>query len=277
MARSIHTTYHEYCNEWKRYSYANQEYKKSMLKKLGKELMKKSIIKKQVRQYRKYKNIDLSFTQICDFPIRILEQGEYIHYPATILDIKEIISQLPKSICYGLSSVELTLGLRRKNNDLDEEVKKDPYTGRYGYEMGPGIFEGKVLGVYNIKKASIKLFAYVYSEEIINKEICELYLKICMLSTLVHEIAHHFDENSRVGRGRWLADEKDKVEGYAEEIESQWTKEYVYRYIKNAYPREFERFMSFLNTNASKVKSNNENVSILEIIKAGSCFEKNSV
>lgn len=76
-----------------------------------------------------------------------------------------------------------------------------------------------MLGVYSSRIPTIRLFAYVYSEIIPNKEVWELYLKMEMLSTLIHEIAHHFDQISRVDRGRWLAREKDKVEGYAEEIE----------------------------------------------------------
>ena len=39
--------------------------------------------------------------------------------------------------------------------------------------------------------ATIRLYAYVYDAALPNREMLEVYLRLRMLSTLLHEIAHH--------------------------------------------------------------------------------------
>lgn len=49
------------------------------------------------------------------------------------------------------------------------------------------------------------------------------YFKLQILSTFVHEVAHHFDHTRRVARGRWLAQEKEKIEHFALHRQYEWT------------------------------------------------------
>jgi tetratricopeptide (TPR) repeat protein len=68
------------------------------------------------------------------------------------------------------------------------------------------------------------------------------YLRMYMLMTLVHEVAHHYDFSSRTARGRWLADAQDKVEIYAERVQHDWFSEHVVPCLKRDYPDQWQAF-----------------------------------
>jgi tetratricopeptide (TPR) repeat protein len=95
-----------------------------------------------------------------------------------------------------------------------------------------------VLGVYHGDTARIRLFAYVYDGRMPDRPIKELYLRLHMLATLMHELAHHYDYMARIARGRWRADSSTKKEIYAEKIEHGWVQRYVVPYLEAAYPEE---------------------------------------
>ena len=56
-----------------------------------------------------------------------------------------------------------------------------------------------------------------------------------MLSAFVHEVAHHDDQMRRIGRGRWLADNTDKNEHYAQRGQRSWTRTCVVPYLRETY------------------------------------------
>ncbi|MCU0914329.1 MAG: hypothetical protein MUC88_07195 [Planctomycetes bacterium] len=68
------------------------------------------------------------------------------------------------------------------------------------------------------------------------------YLRLCMLMTLVHEVAHHYDFSARIARGRWLADVRDKVEIYAERVQHGWFTKYVVPCLTRDYPDHWQAF-----------------------------------
>ena len=43
--------------------------------------------------------------------IKILERGDFIHYPASEKDIREILKALPAGNLNGISSVEMSVGI----------------------------------------------------------------------------------------------------------------------------------------------------------------------
>jgi len=64
----------------------------------------------------------------------------------------------------------------------------------------------------------------------------ELFLRLLMLKTFVHELAHHEDHMRRVARGRWRADNTGKTELYAEAMAAQWVEQCVVPYLQETYP-----------------------------------------
>jgi len=72
------------------------------------------------------------------------------------------------------------------------------------------------------------------------------YFKLQVLSTFVHEVAHHFDHTRRTARGRWLAWEREKLEGFAERRQHDWTQNYVVPYLEEAYPLDVNELLSWL-------------------------------
>lgn len=72
------------------------------------------------------------------------------------------------------------------------------------------------------------------------------YFKLQALSTFVHEVAHHFDYTSRIARGRWLADDRDKVELFARHSEHEWTQSCVVPYLEEAYPQDVAELLDWL-------------------------------
>ncbi|MFC1834091.1 hypothetical protein ACFL2Q_05070 [Thermodesulfobacteriota bacterium] len=105
--------------------------------------------------------------------------------------------RLPMGVTEGLADVVLSLG-----GGADGEP--DPYTERYGCEILPGVFSG-LQGRYYPGDAVIEIHAYVYDSNLADREMWELYLRLRMLSTLVHEFGNHYDHAHRETRGPWFA------------------------------------------------------------------------
>src|SRR5262249_17493492 len=130
----------------------------------------------------------------------------------------------------------------------DEHEDRDPFTGRLSHEMLPGVYSGVCLGTYAPKSGQITLHAHVYDpgKLPISRKICEFYLKLRVLTTFVHEVAHHHDDTNRVRRGRWLADRKENVEWYAKKMEYEWTRQIVLPYLDKAYPADVKGLLDLV-------------------------------
>ena len=241
MSRSIHTTRRD-LGEAHRAVYRDQAKKRQDLRRLLKVLYRKRLTKDLVREDRRAPSGNSPIGVVDAVKIRIVDQGRYIHYPAGVADLQAVMGRLPPGVMDGISEIALGLEAEYQAEFARKEPgneKPDPFTGRLGYEGFPGVFAGLVLGTRHAN-ALITLSAYVYDPETPGLRDWMILLRLEALGTFVHELAHHFDHTRRVARGRWLASEEEKVESYAEEIQYEWTQEYVVPYLEATYPDEVE-------------------------------------
>ncbi len=179
-------------------------------------------------------------------PIHVRDESDFVHYPASAEDICSVLRALPQGVTDGLTAIELCLGEKDQSRHGEEEwaapSELDPYVGRPGYEILPGIFAGNVLGIYYPGQAKLRINAYVCRQDALDPIPVGFYLRMCMLMTLVHEIAHHYDFSSRIARGRWLADARDKVEIYAERVQHDWFSMYVVPCLMRDHSDQREAF-----------------------------------
>jgi tetratricopeptide (TPR) repeat protein len=173
-----------------------------------------------------------------------------VHFPASIRDLREVMRRLPPDVLGGVRKIALCLGSEHQGPgpDAPHELspKLDPYVGRDGVEILPGVFSGRYLGTYFFDTSAIQLYAYVYDSSIPDREIRELLLRMRMLVTLMHEIAHHTEQRIRGTRGRWLAMPGNRSERYAESLEYRWARLIVVPYIEEAYRSEVQALQHWM-------------------------------
>lgn len=245
MSRSIHTTRRDLA-QLARSDYANRVERSNKIQRIGQELRKKRAIKAQIVLARHQAQVHTPLPLAVDLiPIDVYDQSDWVHYPASEQDIRAVMCRLPPGELNGITRIVLCLG-------EDEQLggygcEPDPLVGRNGIETLPGVFCGGCLGVYLWDTATIKLFAYIYDADTLpDKVIRELYLRLQVLSTLVHEIAHHKGELTRGRRGRWGILSDDTSERYAHRQERHWMKEIVVPYLEEAYPDEIRAFSEWM-------------------------------
>ena len=248
MSRSIHTT-HRSIDAALQKEYATPEAKLEAYEKAHGQLRRKRLIKRQVKAERKRARPPLQGTAISTIPIEVRDEGSFVHHGASPEDLRAILSALPEAASLGISRIQLLLGSEYLEK-LSEgsEPQRDPYIGRVSCELLPGVFCGKSLGTFDPKNGVISVFAFVFdpSRLLLPRKACELYLRLRALNTFVHEVAHHHDETQRARRGRWLADNKDKVERYASTMEAKWARTIVVPHLEQAYPAEVAELLNWL-------------------------------
>ncbi|CAM3011966.1 hypothetical protein HAHI6034_11405 [Hathewaya histolytica] len=250
MSRSFHSNVRDYIKE-RNYKYSNEGIKEEKLNQIGEELYRKSFTKKMTICNRKVDNRNIKYMNPSDLntiKIKIKDKEKYIHFPLNKEDLLGVIKRMPYNIVSGIHSITLCLGKEYqegKVDNLDKEVR-DPYTGRICIdEYGP-IYSPPILGTYYTRTCKIFLYAYVYDREKIKLGIIESYLRLQMLSTLVHEIAHHEDNLLRAGGGRWLGFNDRKCEDYAELQQLKWTETVVIPYLIDNYPEEYCSLLNWI-------------------------------
>jgi tetratricopeptide (TPR) repeat protein len=234
VARSIHQTRRDLA-EQEASDYADPEQQAAQSDRIADELGKKRRIKYRVQTERRgggRRPPPLSPEAI---PIRVRDTGPSIHYPAGPADLLGVMRRLPVGVLDGLDSIDLCLGVE----DQEESgLEADPLVGRPGQARWPGVYSGQVLGCYHRDTAKIRLMAYVYDVEMPDRSLKELFLRLQMLATFVHEVAHHYDWTTRTARGRWRMDSTTRDEIYAENVEHDWVQGCVIPYLESAYPEE---------------------------------------
>jgi tetratricopeptide (TPR) repeat protein len=103
------------------------------------------------------------------------------------------------------------------------------------------VWSGRVLGTYHREGAVVRVNAYVYEDRAPLREVWEVLLRLAALSTLVHEVGHHYDCTMRVARGRWLASGDEHAEMYAEDRQHVWLHLAVIPWLREAYAAEVEQ------------------------------------
>jgi tetratricopeptide (TPR) repeat protein len=249
MARSIHQTHRE-LSEAQRAKDADAE----RIERVREALRQKRRIKSQIKSERRETVPPLPAIAPETIPIRVIETCEFIHYPASPADLLAVMQALPEGVLNGLREIALCVGKEYQREAAEDDGgEADPLIGRCGSESIPGVFQGRVLGTYWRRQARIHLYAYVYQPQLPEREMWEFWLRLKMLSTFTHEIAHHHDQRTRVARGRWLMEPEAKAESYAEKMEHQWTQQYVVPYLKQKYRRAWRAFQRWLEQHGGTV------------------------
>lgn len=240
MSRSIHTT-HRTLQDLRQQDFSSPRVRSKKIRKARQDLRRKRQIKNQILAERRKSLEPGRPVNATEIPIEVLDVHERIHFPASEEDIRTVLQRLPSSATDGIHSIRLELG----KEEMQEHFKgadhtPDPWFARLSHEFLPGIHGGAFWGTYNPANGDISLYAYVYDPAALPmpRSLCELYLRLHLLSTLVHEVAHHHDMTQRIARGRWLSDRKGNDEHYAEKAEYRWTQEIVLPYLAETYPRE---------------------------------------
>jgi len=246
MSRSIHTTRKIVQDLEKRKAQkgVSRETLNDQIIESRRKLTRKHFLKRQVHAERRYTERPLAGTPVETIPIQVLDSSPYVQYPASAKDVRAILHLLPSEATEGISSIQLCLGKEEINaRDEDDDSVRDPFTDRSSYMIFPNVYSGTGLGCYHLRNGKIFLFAYVYDPARLQfpRSVCDLYLRLHGLKTLVHEIAHHFDRSRRVSRGRWLADRRENAEWFAEKMEHEWTLNIVLPYLEKEYPKEVQK------------------------------------
>jgi len=185
-------------------------------------------------------------------PIEVYQRGEYLHFPASPVDIAAVLRRVPREWLTGLNSVDLKF---IADAYFPDEVTQatfvcDPYYGREGGEWLPGVYCGSCLGEYITLEQSIGLLGFVYAPALPDRILWEAHLRFVMLSNLMHELAHHVDyrENppTSIDRALW----KIRSEVMAERDQERWTAEYVIPYLLEAHPDETAMFLRWVEEHA---------------------------
>ncbi|HEX3856003.1 MAG TPA: hypothetical protein VHY30_01760 [Verrucomicrobiae bacterium] len=252
MSRSIHTTRRTVSRLSKR-KFASAKEKDEALKDAKGELRRKRLIKQKVAEERRLAAPLLIGTDINTIPIETHHASQFVHHTASVQNLRVILALLPPAATEGISSIKLILGKEYIDKWYENESNtRDPFTGRLSREILPGVYAGVIWGTYSPSAGRVTLHAHVYdlADLPISRNACELYLRLKVLQTFVHEIAHHHDEIHRVARGRWLADRKENVEWYAENMEHKWTREVVIPYLEKTYPSDVKELIDFVEQKA---------------------------
>ena len=175
--------------------------------KLCEQYSKKRRTKAYVQFERKQNgNIPIQ-TEIDAIPIEFVYDSQFIHYPVTDKDIRNLLKSLPQGVVDGLSKIVFCSGRHHQKMPPKEvlyaEPQRDPYIGRIGYKVIEDVYRGQCLGTYFCNQKVIRVYGYVYPLNIKLKEIVEFYLRIQIISVFLHELAHHYDLEQRMARGRW--------------------------------------------------------------------------
>ncbi|MCX6595515.1 MAG: hypothetical protein NTV70_04015 [Acidobacteria bacterium] len=213
MSRSVHTT-HKQLLEARRRSYRDAKVQAAEVDQIKRDLSQKRAIKDAVGAERRSPHLKNEGALGGPVPVRVIDSGPHILYPATPDDLEAIRKRLPAGVTDGLSGIVLGLGTHAQREDA-HIWEPDPVTGRLGVELVQGLYSGWIFGTYESTTCRIDLFAFVAYPSKPSLMPTTAYLKLQCLSTFVHEIAHHVDHTERVARGRWLANETEKLEDFA--------------------------------------------------------------
>lgn len=236
MSRSIHTTRSTFGRIAKT-KFRSPEERAAALEQVREELRRKRRIKAGVATGRRSVEAPLAGTPVKTIPIKSIDERPFVHHAVPAEEVREVLGLLPAAATEGISEIRLTLGAQYMDEREKVDVPRDPLVGRPASQVFPHVYAGTILGTYWRATGRIFIYAYVYdvAKLPLPRELCEFYLKLHALGTLVHEVAHHHDFHCRRGRGRWLMDRRGKAEHYAEKMEFRWLREIVLPYLEQKY------------------------------------------
>lgn len=154
-------------------------------------------------------------------PIRIARiRSASTVFPATPRDLREIMRRLPPWSINGLESIRLA-------------IRQGKSWVVPAHQLGPGCWQPNIAGDYSPRSRIIRLYAFGHAGGPIPAP-TRRRLKIEMLSTFVHEIAHHVDFMFRSGRSLRtdLRVSEAKLEAYARRMQGEWRSRIVVPYVR---------------------------------------------
>lgn len=250
MSRSIHATRVDFRREL-RFNFTDPKAKRAHLKRLATGIARKRDIKAFTREVRETPRwIDLPPAAPDTIPIEVVERKPCIYYAASPSDLLAVMKRLPAGVLSGLTGIHLRAGKQYTDENLTAEERataiRDPWLGRLGLEELPGVFVGEVLGTYWNPQARIDLYAPVHDPAATIPAAWQVYFRLQMLSTFVHEVAHHQDRMHRLANGRWRGDDRATEELYANRQQSQWVRQCVVPYLEEAYSAAVEELLAWV-------------------------------
>jgi tetratricopeptide (TPR) repeat protein len=240
LSRSIHTT-RRHLRELQRADFADEAHKQRRIQQVRTALEKKHAIKVRVRQPSAEADLAGSGTpvDVDSIPIEVRDEQEYVHYPASVADLRAVLCRLPPGTLDGLSRIVLALGadyLREQAESGEGYGDPDPLVGRISAEEWPGVYSGAFYGEYEGNSASIWLFAYVYDASLMpDRALREHWLRLQMLETLLYEVAEHHDHTIRDTRGRWSTRPEGLSQLSAAKQQYAWMLEHAIPYLEEQY------------------------------------------
>jgi hypothetical protein len=159
----------------------------------------------------------------------------YLFFPASRDDFHAVLRALPVGVADGIRSIRLESGVDYVNQHGSSSAHQDPLIGRRGDEIYAGIYAPTIRGTYDPVTNDVRVFGFVRAPGAAMLPWQFQELRFSMLRTLVHEVAHHFDRTSREARGRWLMDDFEKGEQYADATAIRWCREVVVPYLVERY------------------------------------------
>lgn len=241
LSRSLHTT-RRHLQELERADFARADEQRQRVNRARQILATKRTVKAHARLRlvpcaRPDTPVDTT-----SVPVEVRDQRAFVHYPASAEDVRAVLRLLPPGALDGLSHVILCLGAERQREVAEGEAgygEPDPLAGRLGFDSLPGVYQGLELGTYFADDASIWLYASVYDAAAMpDRDLRELYLRLRMLQTLMHEVAHHKENLGCDPRGRWVDGPEGKNEWTARQWAYTWTLRYCIPYLEQRYPAE---------------------------------------
>ncbi|MDC0675288.1 tetratricopeptide repeat protein [Nannocystis radixulma] len=211
MSRSIHDT-HGVLQQILASDYADLDAQSDLADEVRDNIRRQRRIKKRIQEQRgRDSRPPLPIVDPDTAPVLVEDGGPYVHHAATEADVREILRRMPPGWLDGLGPIRLCVGNERRATE-DEPV--DPWTGRPGSEVLPGVYGPDTAGLYDGDDASIWLHAFVHEPGAPGP--FGVYLKLRALAVLVHELSHHYDYTFRTRGDRWRMDPGDKTEAYAD-------------------------------------------------------------
>lgn len=250
MSRSIHAT-HRSLAKLRRQDFSDTRASAETIAREEIALRRKQRIKRQVSDGRHASPAPDRSARlpVGEIPIRVSDESAHVFHAASAEDVRAVLEALPAEAVEGIDEVRLMLGREYMlERDMAQEWRRDPFTGRPGGKMFPGVYGGSILGTFLSSRGRISIYAYVvdWGRVLAPRVVVELYLRLHALKTLVHEVAHFHDQVARVSRGRWLADRRENNEWYAEKMEHEWTEGIVLPVLHRLYSRECRLFRAWV-------------------------------
>jgi tetratricopeptide (TPR) repeat protein len=241
LSRSIHTT-RRHLRELERADFADGKLKQRQIERIRDSLEKKRAVKARVRQSSSEAVLPRPDTPVDadTLPTEARDQWEHVHYLASVADVRAVLRRMSPGALDSLSRIVLTLGaeyMREQADSGEGYGDPDPLVGRISVDELPGVYIGAFSGTCFSDDASIWLYAYVYdASDMPDREVREQWLRLRILGTLMHELAHHHDHTACDARGRWSTRPEGRSEWSARKQEYAWTLEHVIPYLEEQYP-----------------------------------------